>query len=458
MDSPRVNPVFWSCEDLVRYGQDVVLEMARKATGTATSYQVLLGRCLLAINQERWYESVGCSSAIHFATNQLGYGQKEALRIYRVALELKWLPRLSRAAENGTIQWGKLREIVSKASAETESLWLELAKKMSCNEIQELVARTEKGEWPKLGPDGGTALEITEIRCRFEPNTMEILEHVTRKLSEEARRPLSTSEVIAHLCAERLAKGLPDEKLYEKVEKSVKLRRAHRRKRDEFLIQQARALAAELGLQEPGVEMPEGDGPTQGGSTESGEAETGPSEMSNEVGPTRGEACSARVIAARYARIQLGACPGMPELQLVQSLARPPLNPRLKFNPKARTPTPAQRAELLRRDGYRCCVPGCCHRLWLEAHHLIEFCTGGQTDWENLRMVCSACHRNIHKGLLKIIPNEDGTLTFTDAAGRDLRRPPDMEIAGWLNYWEGWLGQEYDSHQHKAANGEWGSG
>ena len=31
-----------------------------------------------------------------------------------------------------------------------------------------------------------------------------------------------------------------------------------------------------------------------------------------------------------------------------------------------------------------------------------------------------------------------------------------MEIAGWLNYWEGWLGQEYDSHQHKAANGEWG--
>ena len=438
MDSPRVNPVFWSCEDLVRYGQDVVLEMARKATGTATSYQVLLGRCLLAVNQERWYESVGCSSVIHFATNQLGYGQKEALRIYRVALQLKWLPRLSRAAENGTIQWGKLREIVSKASAETELLWLELAKKMSCNEIQELVARTEKGELPKLGPDGRPALEITEIRCRFEPNTVEILEHVTRKLSQEARRPLSTSEVIAHLCAERLAKGLPDEKLYEKVEKSVKLRRAHRRKRDEFLIQQARALAAELGLQEPGVEMPEGDGPTRGRSTESGEAEpgscatsnqdgptrggstesgeaesgpcetsneddptrgqntefaeteTGPYEMSNEVGSTRGEACSARVIAARYARIQLSACPGVPELQLVQSLAQPPLNPRLKFNPKARTPTPAQRAELLRRDGYRCCVPGCCHGLWLEAHHLIEFCMGGQTDWENLRMVCSA--------------------------------------------------------------------
>lgn len=94
MESPRINPVFWSSDELVRVGKDVVLEMAQKASGTNTSYQVLVGRCLVAISRERWFESVGCSSAIHFATSKLGLAHKEALRIYRVALDLEWLPRM----------------------------------------------------------------------------------------------------------------------------------------------------------------------------------------------------------------------------------------------------------------------------------------------------------------------------------------------------------------------------
>ena len=284
---------------------------------------------------------------------------------------------------------------------------------------------------------------------------------------------------------------------------SVKSRRAYRRQRDEFLVQQARDLAAAMNLhgqsegpgpgreQEPQAatnvdghrpgpgRRPEpqagaadcGDCPETGQrddardhDTHGGAAERpGPGQQheASDIIVHRGEASrpepgrEARALADMYAKVSLTACPGVPELKLVQKMADVPLNSRLKFNPNARFATPAQREELLRRDGYRCCVPGCPHHLWLEAHHLIEFCLGGLTGWKFLRMVCRSCHRNIHSGVLTVTLEKDGTLRFRDRKGRDLRRAIDMEVAQWLNFWQGWRGERVACHMRRVADGAW---
>lgn len=60
-------------------------------------------------------------------------------------------------------------------------------------------------------------------------------------------------------------------------------------------------------------------------------------------------------------------------------------------------------ARLMRRDRYRCTVPGCGRRINLHKHHLILVAQLGPNGEWNLTMVCACCHlRLIHEGRLKV--------------------------------------------------------
>ena len=112
-------------------------------------------------------------------------------------------------------------------------------------------------------------------------------------------------------------------------------------------------------------------------------------------------------------------------------------NARLRYNPENRLLTPAQRREILRRDGYQCSTPDCPNTLWLHTHHIAFYADGGMTVPDNLLTVCSACHRNLHNGNLKI-ERKTHRLRYTDKAGRSLRvfRPepaPDWAQDGRLH-------------------------
>ena len=119
---------------------------------------------------------------------------------------------------------------------------------------------------------------------------------------------------------------------------------------------------------------------------------------------------------------------------------------RLRFNPENRCPTPAQRHYLTRREGYCCAAPGCQNHIWLEAHHLVAYAFGGLTVPSNLLMLCSACHRLVHQGKLKIRGEAPDRLSFTDAEGRslerDARRDPPSFLCLWVDYsMRFWMGE-----------------
>ena len=75
--------------------------------------------------------------------------------------------------------------------------------------------------------------------------------------------------------------------------------------------------------------------------------------------------------------------------------------------------------------------------LWLQVHHLVFYREGGATVPEGLVVVCSACHRNIHRGSLRVCGRAPDGLTWTDRQGRDLERVERYPTEHWIQHWLG---------------------
>jgi hypothetical protein len=90
----------------------------------------------------------------------------------------------------------------------------------------------------------------------------------------------------------------------------------------------------------------------------------------------------------------------------------------------ARTATPEQWRFLRLRDR-GCTWPGCDRPPgWCQAHHIIWWEPDGQTDIDNLTLLCSHHHHLVHDHGWALERLDDGGLAFTGPDGRVLTRPP----------------------------------
>jgi hypothetical protein len=358
----NIDPTHLNAQQLGELGADAVDHLARRACGTLTSYRLLLGRCLLAMDRHRYHFDHGCCSSIHYACVVLGLKAKQARQFRHVATRLEELPALSDQAERGLIAWCKLREVVRVASPETEEFWIDLCQHKTYEQIERLVALTAPGQLPAL-PEGRLAGPVhTELRLRLSPPAMVLVERGQQILSQQFGRMVDFGEAVEWVFAQLVAGRPLDE--------------------DAQHGERERALAK----------------------------------------------------ARSEARKDLEECP-------VRDA---------RFNPEARHTTPAQTRELQRRDGYRCSTPGCPHHLYLEVHHIRYYSHGGETVPQNLTILCSACHRNVHEGRLRI-EGTPGQLLFLDGQGRNLQRQWRLDVADWLDMWIGWTGGEFDCYRGRLA-------
>jgi hypothetical protein len=145
--------------------------------------------------------------------------------------------------------------------------------------------------------------------------------------------------------------------------------------------------------------------------------------------------------------VTLEVCPTDERLRIAMRGQPTWRNQKLSYNENARGLTPAQRKDLLRRDGYCCNAPGCPNKLWLHAHHLQAYSRRGATAPYNVLFLCPRCHKNVHEGHLFISGSpEDGSLEFRDAQGRKLGVSSRPGRALWLDSRLGWYGDsETDS-------------
>ncbi len=78
---------------------------------------------------------------------------------------------------------------------------------------------------------------------------------------------------------------------------------------------------------------------------------------------------------------------------------------------------PATRRAVMRRDGGRCQVPGCCNAVFVDIHHVRPRADGGSHDPELLLVLCGAHHRALHRGRFTIEGRASAGFVFRHADG-----------------------------------------
>jgi hypothetical protein len=100
-----------------------------------------------------------------------------------------------------------------------------------------------------------------------------------------------------------------------------------------------------------------------------------------------------------------------------------PLSEPLDVGRASRVATPAQRRALAARDG-GCLFPGCdTPPIWCEPHHwLIHWLDGGETNLDNLALLCRRHHRFVHEGGWGMSQDHQGAFIFTPPARAPVAR------------------------------------
>jgi hypothetical protein len=94
----------------------------------------------------------------------------------------------------------------------------------------------------------------------------------------------------------------------------------------------------------------------------------------------------------------------------------------LDLKREVRFATKHQRRVLAVRDG-GCVFPGCgCPPSWCDAHHIVEWDAGGDTDIANMALLCRHHHGVVHRNGWTMTADADGGFAFTTSAGRMLHR------------------------------------
>lgn len=423
---PRANPVPPEPSVRMEHLSDEQLRQLSLSTSVViVKGRLLLGRCMVEIMQRDLLPQWGFSGINQYAQYYLQMDPDEAKEARRVARRLVELPLISEAAEAGRIRWSYLLQIVRIATRDTEEEWLQAATSLrSFRRLKRMVDRAihEVPEDPNEPPIS----VMTEVRLKLIPEEAELQQAAVATLSTQAGRPLTGRE--AHVELYRLVvegnlrtspRGV--EQTEGLIEELIRLRQEQDEK-DRAAVQEELQRAAAEG----GVNVP----PPAGAEPEEAPAPW-PTEPPAAVPPFvhQSEPQDAPpTLPWAAALVEELACPGNPDLLVVTSTSRKAKFPEIpcpcsdcrKEGPRSRHIPADVRRKVLRRDGFRCACPDCPYMIWIDLHHLVFWCDGGLSVPKNLIVLCRRCHRNLHRGLLRIQGNPEDGLLFLDREGRPL--------------------------------------
>lgn len=355
-------------------------DLARSVLGSALRSRLIIGRLLIGVKRSGAYKKLGAHSLAFYVCHTLGMESWEAKQCCRVARKLEELPVLRQAAEAGLIPWGKLRLVVQWATPDTDAYWAKQARKRTVKELHVLRSRQTRGA-------GEPVFDRQRLSWWLEPETIALLEKAMRKVRKKVNSDLSTEQVLQVIAAHVLLHSpLPQFKDVERL-----------------LVEARRDVLAE----EDAPWFEEGD-----------------DEEDDVPPPPRPVQKDVESLQSYLEQEEPERTVTFPEEPIGRARDKVDdwRNKRLKFNPQARTVTPAQAEEIRRRDGQSCAVPGCPNGLYSEIHHIEPYKDDGETVPGNLTCLCTTCHAAVHEGELEVTQTPDGKLRFTDAHGSPLGR------------------------------------
>jgi hypothetical protein len=354
------------------------------------------------IARRQAFRVVGATSIETYLVGQLGISRANARALAHVGERLFDLSDLQAALSTGEISFDKVRVIADVADPDTDAEWVEAAASLPVAELAELADRSAAKR--RLKPGCGRRPERPTLRRNDAVGTL------TARLPQ-----VEYAEACARLEAEadlfRTDGETPyDERLGDAL---MSLLRGHAQVEGSSSAQNESS-STHKGSSSAGKGSPylvvahvrlnsllsKGESGTQG---------KGQIELGAEL--ERGGLISIEV-ARRL------ACDGALVVALDDEAGHTMYEGRAR-----RFATETQRRELWRRDRH-CRFPGCSHRHFIHAHHVVPWKPGGRTDLENLVVLCSHHHHAVHSNAWSVSGNANEVLTFIGPSGRVMTSSP----------------------------------
>ncbi len=330
------------------------------------------------ILRRKLYRKLGYSSINQYATVELKFSRSKTGDFIRLSKKLEELPAVRDSVASGKVGYTKAREIIKVATPKNEAAWVDAATSYSRRELEKKVA---------------TVRLRAKAKRRVDPAQQDLL---APESANDASGAASCSEAqLAEIPVRVSLEMLPEqfaryEALWERLYKQGGVP-AGAAKVELLLEAMARLVGERGGADESAPRGDERGDPVREECTPRGSrvAETGP----------------------RF-QIHVHQCPDCEQATIQTSRGERPISraereraqcdTQLKEPGKRNRSTipPAVRRAVLARDRHRCQAPGCRSTHFLEVHHLTPRSKGGSHRPENLRTLCSSCHRLRHEQYL----------------------------------------------------------
>lgn len=387
--------------DLDRLGNEIA-ELS--AHIQAATYQLLV---LIREFDNRGGWGTGFRSCAHWLNWRTGLDLGAAREKVRVAHALADLPVLSRAAQRGELSYSKVRALTRVATPDNEAELLAFAVSGTAAHVEALVRAWRRVDRFADMDQARRIIEHRQLSTFTDEDGMLVLR--ARLAPEVGAVLLKALEAAMEVLYQRSSED--EEVSWSEV--PIEQRRA-----DALELITESALAGGL---DPGtvgdryqvvvhVQQPAPE-PLDDGSSVSAET----SERQTDPPPSVGELDSGEYVSAETSRRL--ACAAS---RVVMTHA--PDGRVLDVGRKTRAIHPSMRRALNHRDG-GCRFPGCSVR-HCDAHHVEHWADGGQTNLDNLLLLCRFHHRALHEGGFRVVIDSEGTRRFYTARGRPIVPAP----------------------------------
>jgi hypothetical protein len=297
-----------------------------------------LAMLLAEMAEGRLFLELGYCSLVNYAEQVLELTPRTTRELLLLARRLPGLPVLSASLESGELDWTKAREIVRVATPDTELAWVERAASVTSRVLEAEVATSLVGELPPTG----------EPDPERRPERQRVVFEMDSADAEVLRTALAAIRSVTHVG------DSGDRSTDSAILAGIARAALVALEKDEVLTGERFVIVLEHC---PGCRR-----------TVSPEAEVSDAVAAEAF-------CDALVLEMR---------PGPDQGHLTRSVPE------------------TTRRKVFHRAHWKCEVPGCGNRLWLDIHHMQPRASGGKHGVENLAAVCCTHHRCIHEGTLGV--------------------------------------------------------
>lgn len=319
---------------------------------------------LRAVMDGKIHRLLGFVRISEYAAHYAGLSEHQTKELLNLGKRLEELPGVATALERGDLTWATAREIARIASPEDQQQWVDVARSVSRQELRERLKEATADpphvEDPPI-PDE-PPLEFRSPPWRSEPTANRPRPSQSPPFAPAAQAKTALSRPIAEdqflsirMTAEQYA-------VWESLLEEQRKQRPNVTPAEVMLENISAASAADQ------------EGPSRSpylivllACPDCGQAR---------IPTSRGEADAGSALLAA------AGCDGV--IERPDGIRRQVVLPRF-------------RRLALKRARYTCEAGNCKHTRFLEVHHRVPVASGGRTELDNLIVLCSRCHRNLHE-------------------------------------------------------------